>query len=291
MRIPSNRLRSVIGFIRQELLPYYDKEEIENFIFYLAEAYLGFSRTDMVTKSEDTMNESDLLKFNFAVKDLKKYKPIQYVLGSTEFYGLKFKLNSHVLIPRPETEELVDLIIKDTQKNSENRQISILDIGSGSGCIAISLKKNIPQAIVKALDISPEALILAADNTRENSVEIEFIQADILALPSDFIANFFDVIVSNPPYVCNSEKALMSKNVLDYEPHLALFVKDEDPLLFYKSIAEFALKNLNENGRLYFEINELFGKEIVKLLEGKGFNNIQVKNDLSGKDRMISCYK
>lgn len=290
MKIPTNRLRSVIGYIREELHDYYDTEEIENFIFYLANFFLGFSRTDLVLKKEDTMSESVLLKFNAAIKDLKKYKPIQYIIGSTEFYGIPLKVNSHVLIPRPETEELVDLIVKESVRLNRDT-ISILDIGTGSGCIAIALKKNIYSSAVFAIDISEKALELAVENARMNSTEISFILADILQSPTIQEEPMFDVIVSNPPYVRNSEKQSMSKNVLDYEPHLALFVGDTDALLFYKSIVKFADKYLKNTGKLYFEINEDMANQMQAMVEEKGYGNSRIIKDLSGKNRILVCSK
>lgn len=282
MKISSNKVSSVISFFREELAGIYPTEEIEQFVFLAFNEFLGFKRVDLTMKANETMSESDLLKFNFAVKELKKHKPIQYILGSTEFYGIKLKVNEHVLIPRPETEELVEFILSELQVS--NSQLNVLDIGTGSGCIAIALKKKIPSAKVYALDVSEEALLVAKENARINNVEINFICQDIFA-PS--ITHSFDGIVSNPPYIRISEKDKMSKNVLNYEPHLALFVNDNDPLLFYRKITDFSLNHLNPHGKLYFEINEAFGGNVKYLMEKKYFKNVIVKKDLCGKDRMV----
>lgn len=286
MRIPSNKIADVVRFFRDELEGCYPKEEVETFIAYCFEEYLGLKHADIFLNINDTITESELLKLNFAVKDLKQNKPIQYILGKADFYGLKFLVNKHVLIPRPETEELVDLIIKEP---GTSLPTSILDIGTGSGCIPIALKKNIPKAFIYALDVSLAALAVAKQNATMNNVHVDFFQFDILSgkfpLPDREIK--FDIIVSNPPYICNSEKEQMQKNVLDYEPHIALFVCDNDPLLFYKIIADFALKHLKQNGKLYFEINRAFGLETKLMLENKGFKNVLLIKDLNNNNRIL----
>lgn len=281
------------------------------FITYCLEDIAGVKRHELILKGEQTVSESELLKFNFAIKYLKKYRPIQYILGNADFYGLKFKVNEHTLIPRPETEELVDLIVKEAGESRHKSQDmrhemqennkpevhnlqpatenSILDIGTGSGCIAIALKKNIPWANVYAMDISAEALKIAIENAQLNNVDIDFIKHDILS-PS-LVEQSFDIIVSNPPYVRESEKQQMKANVLKYEPHTALFVADEEPFVFYDAIADFALKYLKKGGKLYFEINEYLGDELVKLIEGKGFKNVGVLKDLNGKNRILRITK
>ena len=224
----------------------------------------------------------------FSVIDrLKKYEPIQYILGETEFYGLILKVDKNVLIPRPETEELVDLIIKD----NGGKYTNILDIGTGSGCIAIALKKNISDSVVTAIDVSAGALAIAGVNTINNKSDVNFIMQDILSSQFLFEPACYNIIVSNPPYVTNNEKNTMPLNIIDHEPHLALFVDDEDPLKFYKAIALFSKKHLNENGKLYFEINEKYGSDIGKLLKDMNFKNIQLKKDLSGKNRFVICEK
>jgi release factor glutamine methyltransferase len=228
---------------------------------------------------------------------LKKEKPLQYIVGETEFYGLPFLVNENTLIPRPETEELVELIIKSYNLQPTTYNPKILDIGTGSGCIAISLAKNITNSQVFAIDVSEKALTTAKKNAEINEVTINFIQADILKVDdlenlsnsNSKLPSQYDVIVSNPPYVRNLEKSEIKPNVLEYEPHLALFVDDSDALLFYRKIAELAKKNLKENGKLYFEINQYLGKETVELLENLGFNDVVLKKDIYGNDRIIQC--
>ncbi|MBK7183489.1 MAG: peptide chain release factor N(5)-glutamine methyltransferase [Bacteroidetes bacterium] len=283
MQIASNKIKDVVRFFREQLQGMYDASEIESFIGLCFEEYLGLKRVDIVINGERTISESDLLKFNFAIKDLKNEKPIQQILGKADFYGLKFYVNEHVLIPRPETEELVDLIIK------ENKDFNpaILDIGTGSGCIPISLRKNIPNAMVSSIDVSEKALEVAKKNAEWNQVEINFILDDILNPSKEIAPNSFDIIVSNPPYIRISEKEEMSNNVLKYEPHLALFVYNDDPLLFYKKIADVALKGLKPQGKIYFEINENFGAECKQMLENKGFKNVVLVKDLSNKNRIL----
>jgi release factor glutamine methyltransferase len=288
MRIPSNHVKSVVNYFYSELKDEFGKDDIETLLFYCCETYLGFrSRTELTLRAEETMSESDLLKFNFAVKDLKKHRPIQYILGETMFLGLTFSVNEEVLIPRPETEELVDLIIRE----NKGRTLRILDIGTGSGCIAISLKKNLPESQVTGVDISEGALALARNNAEANRVAVPFIQLDILNIFPLPIAEKLDIIVSNPPYVTSSEKKGMESNVLNYEPHLALFVPNEDPLLFYRKIIEVSVVYLNSGGRIYFEINKEKGKEITELLRLSGFDEITVKKDMQGMDRIISARK
>ncbi len=305
MRIPSNKIADVVRFFRDELQGQYDKSELETFIAYCFEEFLGIKRNEIVLKGNDTMSESELLKFNFAIKDLKNNRPIQHILGKADFYGLKFYVNEHVLIPRPETEELVHLVIqenveggsqkeekkaKDAElKTNDSRLIAILDIGTGSGCIPIVLKKKIPSAKVYTLDISEKVLAIAKRNAKLNEVDIEFAQHDILSekqLPVSFPPKF-DIIVSNPPYVRNLEKENIDRNVLDHEPHLALFVSDEDPLIFYKTIADLALNNLKKEGKIYFEINEYLGEETKEILVNKGFKNVQLLKDINGKNRIL----
>lgn len=286
MRIASNKVSAVAAFFRDELTGLYGKEETEQFICLCFEEYLGFSRSDLLLKKEATMSESELLKFNFAVKDLKAGKPIQYILGNAWFCGMKLAVNEHVLIPRPETEEMVELIVPE-------QPATILDVGTGSGCIAIALKKKLPGAGVTAIDVSEEALSVAVRNARSNETAVAFFRADILKEQdrARLSGSRFRVIVSNPPYVRLTEKEKMHKNVVGYEPHLALFVNDDDPLLFYKAISDLALKCLTPDGKLYFEVNEAFGAEVKALLEAKGFHRAEVIKDISGKDRIVRAFR
>jgi len=281
----------------QKLSSLYDEKEIESFFYIVLECFHNKKRIDLALNPEMEMDALQLLRWESVLSELKKEKPIQYILGETEFYGLPFLVNENTLIPRPETEELVAWILESTKLEVQNTKLNILDIGTGSGCIAISLAKNLPNAQVAAIDVSEKALFIAKENAKVNAVEVNFIQSDILKM-DDLdqlpISNFqlpthFDIIVSNPPYVRNLEKVEIKPNVLAYEPHLALFVEDTDALLFYRKIAELALKNLSENGQLFFEINQYLGKETVELLESLGFKNIELKKDIYGNDRMISC--
>jgi len=274
----------------KELSNLYDSQEIESFFYILLESYGGKKRIDLALNPEMEMDEIQLIKWENALTELKNQKPIQYIIGTTEFYGLTFLVNENTLIPRPETEELVEWIVVESRKSKVER-LKILDIGTGSGCIAISLAKNLPNAEVFAMDVSEKALVTAKKNAEINTVSVNFICADILKLLTfDFQPSTkFDIIVSNPPYVRNLEKSEIKPNVLEYEPHLALFVEDTDALLFYRKIAQQAKQNLSENGMLFFEINQYLGKETVELLEDLGFNNVLLKKDIYGNDRMISC--
>lgn len=279
----------------QELSPLYDEKEIESFFYIILECFHNKKRIDLALNPEMEMDALQLLRWESVLSELKKEKPIQYILGETEFYGLLFLVNENTLIPRPETEELVAWILESIKYEVQSTKLNLLDIGTGSGCIAISLAKNLSNAQVAAIDVSEKALVIAKENAKVNAVDVNFIQTDILKvddldqLPtSNFqLPTHFDIIVSNPPYVRNLEKVEIKPNVLAYEPHLALFVEDTDALLFYRKIAELALKNLSENGKLYFEINQYLGKETVELLESLGFKNIELKKDIYGNDRML----
>ena len=277
-------LKSLKTYFNKELLGYYPELEITSFFNLLAEHILKMKRINVSLNLYQVVSRKKYNKFQTAIEGLQKYKPIQYIIGDTEFYGLKFYVNKSVLIPRPETEELVDWIIKENQ-SEEN--ISILDIGTGSGCIAISLAKKLPNSKVYALDVSKEALVVAKQNAALNDVEVEFIEADILNIGLELDKVKFDVIVSNPPYVRELEKKMMQDNVLKYEPFLALFVKDKDPLIFYRKIIELTKVLLSKKGELYFEINEYLGEDIKYLLESEGLINVEVRQDIFKKDRMI----
>jgi release factor glutamine methyltransferase len=279
------------------LIEIHGKDEVESFFFILIEYLHNLKRIDLALNPNFEISEADFQKWEVIISELKTEKPIQYITGEAWFYGLQFEVNEDTLIPRPETEELVEWIISSQQFNKSTSQLKILEIGTGSGCIPISLKKNIPNAEVFAIDISEKALEVAKKNAAENSVEVNFIlknilEVDILNQPITYNLKpitSFDIIVSNPPYVRNLEKDEISKNVLDYEPHLALFVEDNDALLFYRKIAQLAKESLTENGQLFFEINQYLGKETVLLLEQLGFQNIELKKDFKGNDRMIKC--
>lgn len=275
-----------------ELFSLYDEKEIESFFYIILEQFHNKKRIDLALNPEMEMDALQLLRWETVLSELKKEKPIQYILGETEFYGLRFLVNENTLIPRPETEELVEWIISNSEglrqaQSDKSAKLKLLDIGTGSGCIAISLAKNLQNAEVSAIDVSEKALETANKNAQINEVEVNFILKNILQ--TEDLEHQFDIIVSNPPYVRNLEKAEIKPNVLEFEPHLALFVDDNDALLFYSKIAELAKKNLSENGRLYFEINQYLGKETVELLENLGFKEVILKKDIYGNDRMISC--
>jgi release factor glutamine methyltransferase len=228
------------------------------------------------------------------LKRLKAFEPFQYITGEAYFMGYTFKVNKNVLIPRPETEELVEWILEETNvfKNKINNSFNILDIATGSGCIAISLKKKLPSAEITAIDISKDAIKVAKQNAELNNVKINFIESDILKTGFDKIKIPFDLIVSNPPYISSHEKMHMHRNVTDYEPHIALFVEGKNPLLFYERIADIASGNsLKAGGFLYFEMNESFSAEISEMIISKGFSNVVVKKDMSGKNRLIRAIK
>lgn len=286
----------------QKLSPIYDSGEAESFFYLILEEKNHLKRIDLALNPDLTFSNEEVQLWNSILEQLKLEIPIQYILGTTSFYGLAFEVNPDVLIPRPETEELVEWIVqctryevRGTKSDDVRRVIKILDIGTGSGCIAISLAKNILNAQVFAIDVSEKALASARKNAIMNQVEINFIKTDILKtddlqiLPTSYFAipTYFDIIVSNPPYVRELEKEEIKKNVLDNEPHLALFVEDNDALIFYKKIAELAQKNLSPNGQLFFEINQYLGKETIDLIEKMGFKNIELRKDIYGNDRMI----
>ena len=274
------KVSNILSYFKEELSAVADEGEITSWYYISMEYLLVYNRSDCIINSNQVLNKSQLSKIKQIVAELKTNKPIQYILGKTEFYGLKIKVNEHTLIPRPETEQLVDWILK------ENFVVA-LDIGTGSGCIPIALAKH-TDAKVLAIDVSEDALLIAEENAKDNEVEIDFIHQDILQTNS---LQKVDLIVSNPPYVLESEKEKMQENVLDYEPELALFVEDKNPLIFYKKIASLAFNFLNENGKLFFEINAKFGKETIEMLVDIGFVNIELKKDMNDKDRMIKAIK
>lgn len=285
MFVKENTLFAIKEYFYTSLEDFYPKTEIDSFFYILTEHFLGLTKSSVLLNIQDSMSESELLKFHYAIKELKKYKPIQYITGSQFFYNHEFKVNVHTLIPRPETEELVDLIVKE----NANFKGSILDIGTGSGVIAISLDKAIPSAKVVAFDVSEEAIEIAKENNSKIKASVEFQIQDILN--PTYFGQPFDIIVSNPPYVLKSEKELMKDNVLKYEPHLALFVEDDDPLLFYKRIIQYCNENLSSNGKLYFEINEKYGNQTIDLLKENDFIEIELIKDMQGKDRIVKGIK
>lgn len=276
--------KQAFTFFQQELKNSYPETEIEAFIQIICKHLFGFSRFDCMLRNAENLPDRTESQIYNIIQELKRFKPLQYILGETEFYGLRFFVDKSVLIPRPETEELVDWVISDCKGKGK---ISIVDIGTGSGCIPIALVKHLPESKVSALDISSEALAVAKKNVIENSVNVELIQIDILkqALPKDLS---FDIMVSNPPYVTSDQKTNMNPNVLDYEPHIALFAPDRNPFIFYEAIASLAQTHLKPEGLLYFEINEAFPDETANCIRKFGFDT-ELKKDINGRYRMIKA--
>ena len=268
----------------QELTPIYGMDEADSFFYLILDAKHQLKRVDLALQPDLVFSITELETWNLILDQLKKEIPVQYLLGTTHFYGLELEVNPNVLIPRPETEELVDWIIESQNSEVRTQKLKILDIGTGSGCIAISLAKNLPNSEVFALDVSEQALATAQRNAESNQVAIQFIHQSILE--TEDLGHQFDIIVSNPPYVRDLEKQEIKKNVLDNEPHLALFVADNDALLFYRKIAQLAQKNLSPTGQLYFEINQYLGQEMVALLKEMNFQNTELRKDVYGNDRI-----
>lgn len=315
MKTPSNSVRDCRRYYAGELEKLYGSDEANALIMILLEHYFNIDKIKIALEPDLRLSESELLTLHFAVKELLKNKPVQYIIGETEFCGMRFFVNENVLIPRPETEELVNQLISCSvnqlavnphpsfRPDIERREmgaekspanISILDIGTGSGCIAISLAKLLKDSDVTAVDISEKALEVARKNAKTNEVNVHFVHDDILnphVKTYGRASQQFDIIVSNPPYVCESEKSDMRANVLDYEPSTALFVSDNDPLVFYRKILEFAQKTLKPNGAVWFEINEKFGKEIKNLCLEKGFKNVEIIRDFRGKERIVRAQR
>jgi len=278
-------MKTIFNFIREQLRDFYPDAEIKLFSYLIIAAVCKMDKLSVLQHKDKQLSLNEHVRIQAIIEELKKYRPIQYILGETEFYGLIFKVNENVLIPRPETEELIERIIKE-----EKPPLSLLDIGTGSGCIAVTLAKFLSGTEVFALDISEEALEIARQNANNNHADVHFFQHDILkddpfAFP--YTSLTFDCIVSNPPYVTLKDKATMAKNVLDYEPHLALFVPQDNPLLFYERIAGFARSRLKKAGSLYLETNSLYGRASAKVLENKKFRNVKLLKDISGNDRIL----
>jgi release factor glutamine methyltransferase len=271
-----------------QLFELYSNREAANIADLVIEHITGFRRIDRITNKEFPLNEAQQRLLQTYTDQLLQHKPVQYVLHEAWFAGMAFYVDENVLIPRPETEELVEWMFKESQKSKVKSQ-KVLDIGTGSGCIPVAIKKKLPELDVFALDVSEEALAVAEKNAATHITPITFYQTDILDKNKWETLSKFDIIVSNPPYIKQSEEKEMRGNVLLHEPHLALFVPDEDALLFYKIIAEFGLSHLNEDGKLFFEINEALGKEVTALLEEHGYSNMELRKDMQEKDRMIKA--
>jgi len=276
-------LQEIKILFHKELDVIYPTTEVDSFFYRMIEHYLGLERFILALEPQTVVSKEDEQPLFEGLAKLRLQQPLQYILGTSYFFDSEFIVNKNVLIPRPETEELVQWIIAEI--GNWKSEIRILDIGTGSGCIAISLAKNVPNAKVYALDVSEEALNVAKENALKNDVTIEFIQANILEL--ECLNENFDVIVSNPPYVRALEKEMMSSNVKEEEPSLALFVSDEKPLIFYDKITQLAKQSLNFNGVLYFEINQYLGNETKQLLEDENFSEIELRKDMFGNNRML----
>lgn len=288
LRFKSNRVRDIVSLFHEELDGIYGRGEVSVFCYMLFKAVLGWDKVRLLTSREQTIDQSDLLRFHWALEDLKKHRPIQHIIGYTDFCGCRIRVTPDVLIPRPETEEMVKSLTPDTSPIGGG--IRILDLCTGSGCIAIALKKAFPEADVTAVDISEKALAIARQNAEANGTDITFIQADLLAHHYPLPTAHYQLIISNPPYVRESERAAMQANVLGYDPELALFVPDEDPLCFYRAIATIAATSLATNGSLVMEINEAFANETAALLRERGFSPV-IHTDFRGKPRWISALK
>ena len=279
--------KTLFNYLISEITSVYEENEAKSIVYLLLEHYLNLSKTDILL--DNFVNQP--FDFQDIIIRLKAQEPVQYIIGETEFYGRKFKVTPDTLIPRPETEELVQLVVSSWQSavgSVAQSPISVLDLGTGSGCIAISLACELPNAQVYAYDISEKVLKIAKENANRNNVNVIFEQLDILNFPPSSFPPF-SIIVSNPPYVMNAEKSEMEQNVLDYEPHLALFVEDSNPLIFYKAIADFAFKNLITKGLCVVEINQAFGLETAELFWNQGFRYVEVVKDMFGKDRMVKA--
>jgi release factor glutamine methyltransferase len=287
MFVVENTVESIKSYMIDRLCDFYSEREINYFFKVAVCKRLNIEDAQFILASKNRLSESDLLFFRNIVKRLQDREPFQYIIGETWFYNIKVKCDKRALIPRPETEELVDLIIKENQNKSN---LNLLDLCSGSGCIAISLAKNLKESKLIGIEFSQDAIDLSKKNALLNHVAVSFLYGNVLEnLPVEIEDKSLDIIVSNPPYIPFKDKEKMEKNVLDFEPHIALFVSDENPLIFYKSIAKHATYKLKNKGLLYFEIHEDYGFETKKMLEEIGFENVIILQDLQEKNRFIKA--
>ena len=278
-------MKQLVNYITSELQGFFPEEELREVAYWIVEESTGMTRTEILFGCKDTKKNVNEQEIAHILQKLRANEPIQYIFGHTEWMGLDLSLTPATLIPRPETAELVEWIL---QLADKTQPLKVLDIGTGSGCIALALKKHAPIWSVTGLDISPEALEVARQNAISNHLEVNWLQADILSPIAHNKLPIANIIVSNPPYICDSEKQDMQARVLDYEPHSALFVPDNDPLLFYRQIAQlFSQKGEAEKGLLFFEINEAYGNEVCAMLRAMGYTDVQLKNDMYGKPRMV----
>lgn len=279
-------MQTTIQKIKEVLSPLYSTGEIKNIIRIIFENIKNYSQVDIIMNQDEILSQFIKDKVDMILKRLVNHEPIQYIFNEAYFQGLTLKVTPDTLIPRPETEELIDIIVKENNQSD----LHVLDIGTGSGAIAIALAKSLKFPIVDAIDISQKAIDIAQENAKAHKVKINFIMNDILSaeIPTNSV---YDIIVSNPPYITLREKDSMEPNVLDYEPHTALFVPDNDPLMFYRAITHYAVYALNPGGRIYFEINSLYGKETAKLLSDNNFIDVDIIKDMYGLDRFVSAAK
>lgn len=289
MKVPTNLLRDAVRYYTEFLEPNYGSDESKQLVFALTEHFFGFDRLKLAFQPGHRLSESEMLTLHFAVKELKSGKPLQYITGVAHFSGHRFFVNTSVLIPRPETEELVNLAA-DFCRRMEHSS-NVLDVGTGSGCIAISIKKLCPQARVQGCDISSEALSVAHQNALSLDADVDFFVCDIQSYDSGYQPCTFDLLVSNPPYVLYADKIDMKSNVLEWEPHLALFAPDEDPVFYYRKLASMALNCLVPTGRLMVEIHEKMGEAVSNLFTESGFSVVSVYHDINGKERFIVATK
>lgn len=287
MFVKDNSIASVLGYFEERLSPTFTSREIKTIAKSFISKRLNWANSDFLMRQKDTVSESDLLYFRSAVKRIIAGEPFQYVLGTTFFYNLELDTDKRALIPRPETEELVDWMVNNYSSLDKG---TLIDIGTGSGCIALAMKKALPKWSVTAVDISKDALSLVAQNALKNQLEVALIEDSALNFNEALYADKYTVIVSNPPYIPKKDSAQMAQHVLDFEPEMALFVPDNDPLIFYQQIAEFALKKLALNGALYVEFNENLAQETKALLNKIGFNNTELRQDLQGRNRMLKAW-
>lgn len=283
----SNKILDVFNHYQNKLQAIYSEEEAKSIIYLLFNHLFGINRLDIFLNSSQKLSESEIVTVHDVTDELLQYIPIQYITGVSVFCGLQLEVNPATLIPRPETEELVNFV----SQNIKNNSLKVLDIGTGSGAIAIALKNINPHIEMFACDISKEALQTAQENAKRLVLDVHFFEMDILNYQNFEVSPQFDIIVSNPPYIPAAEKEIMNQNITDYEPSIALFVPDENPLVFYKAIIKFSLLHLKEKGKLFFEIHEQFGTQIISLLEEYGFKNCIIKKDVFDKDRIVVAEK
>lgn len=278
-------MQKLAQYIKEALIGYYPESELRSIIKILYTNVLHFSMVDIYMGKDINLSANQVSEIESIVSRLQEYEPLQYIIGTVEFCGLTLNVAAGVLIPRPETTELVECIVKD----NAGKEVTVLDVGTGSGCIALALDKHLPKATVAAWDVSDEALCIAAQNNMKVGGNVRFEKVDVLAVQPE--REQYDIIVSNPPYITDAEKKDMERNVLDWEPSLALFVPDEDPLCFYRRISELGREMLRQRGMVYFEINRMFGRETKEMMESLGYNSVEIIKDMSGNDRIIKARK